>query len=145
MTNEKGRRVVTWERVKEGVALITFDNPPVNAISTKLSGDLLACVEELEKASDIRVVILTSANEKIFLAGADLTEMLQFDDHAIRGRFMELAVCRRENPRAPNAARQPALLMILTASHGWLSAEYRLGWLIRQLDRLIIGFSPTGS
>jgi len=57
----------------------------------------------------------------------------------------ELAVCRRENPRAPNAARQPALLMILTASHGWLSAEYRLGWLIRQLDRLAIGFSPTGS
>ena len=59
--------------VADGVALITLDNPPVNALSASLRRGLQA---ELEKAFDdeaVGAIVLLCAG-RTFIAGADITE-----------------------------------------------------------------------
>lgn len=55
-------------------ALLTIDNPPVNAISWPIRQEIRQGLEELEANREVRVVIITGAGEKIFVAGADITE-----------------------------------------------------------------------
>jgi enoyl-CoA hydratase/carnithine racemase len=60
------------------IAVLTMDNPPVNAASTKLMNSLHARLDEIEADKDIRCVILTGAGEKAFCAGGDLREEKDF-------------------------------------------------------------------
>jgi enoyl-CoA hydratase/carnithine racemase len=60
------------------VSLITLDNPPVNAASTKLMNALHARLDEVEQDKEARCVILTGAGEKAFCAGGDLREEKDF-------------------------------------------------------------------
>lgn len=61
--------------------LLTIDNPPVNAISWPVRQEIRQALEELETNDRVRVVIITGAGEKIFVAGADITEFppLRYD------------------------------------------------------------------
>jgi enoyl-CoA hydratase len=52
------------------VALLTLDNPPVNALSNELITDLVAAIEQAE-SEEIRAVIVTGSPH--FAAGADIT------------------------------------------------------------------------
>jgi enoyl-CoA hydratase len=62
---------------ESGYALIQFNRPEVlNAINMKLMEELVSTLEELDKDSDIRCIILTG-NEKAFAAGADIKEMAE--------------------------------------------------------------------
>lgn len=65
------------ERKDKGVAWIIVDNQPVNAIGEELMLDLEAAADELTEDDSVRVVVITSAHPKIFLAGADLKGMIQ--------------------------------------------------------------------
>lgn len=56
-----------------GVAVVTIDNPPVNALSQKLRQNLHDAVEALEKEDDVRAVVLICAG-RTFIAGADVSE-----------------------------------------------------------------------
>lgn len=62
---------VTVER-DAGVATVTVDNPPVNALSDETLIELRAAGEALAGESGIRAVILAGAGERSFIAGADL-------------------------------------------------------------------------
>lgn len=73
---------MTYETIEvdkraKGVAWITIDNQPVNAIDDELMVELEAAAESLTKDSSVRVVVITSAHPKIFLAGADLKNAIQ--------------------------------------------------------------------
>ncbi len=58
------------------IATLTVNRPDaVNALSSKVMAELTAAVGELELSEDIRVVIVTGAGEKAFVAGADIAEM----------------------------------------------------------------------
>jgi enoyl-CoA hydratase len=57
-----------------GVACLTLDRPPVNAIGDAWLRDFNRCLDELGTRSDWRVLHLRSAH-KTFCAGADLAEM----------------------------------------------------------------------
>ncbi len=64
---------VKWE--KEGnIAVIIIDNPPANTLSHAVTVQLLSSLKEIESVEEIRCVVLTSAGEKFFMAGADLRE-----------------------------------------------------------------------
>lgn len=69
----------TYETLKitvdGAIATIEIDRPPVNALSSRLLTELTTAAAELEDATDIRVVILTGAGTKAFVAGADIAEM----------------------------------------------------------------------
>lgn len=60
------------------ISIITLDNPPVNAASTKLMNALHARLDEVEQDKEARCVILTGAGEKAFCAGGDLREEKDF-------------------------------------------------------------------
>lgn len=81
-------KLVRVER-SERIATVTLDNPPVNAVSTRLLADLHAALDEVEKDSKIRCVILTGAGEKAFCAGGDLREEAQFRDPAAAKQFRD--------------------------------------------------------
>jgi len=57
--------------VTDGVALVTLDNPPVNAQSLELIVELTDAFDSFNDRSDVRVAVLTGAG-KTFSAGADL-------------------------------------------------------------------------
>ena len=59
-------------QVKDGIAWLTLQRPAVlNAINQELANSFLARIEELEKRSDVRVVI-TRGEGRAFCAGSDL-------------------------------------------------------------------------
>jgi enoyl-CoA hydratase/carnithine racemase len=58
--------------VDDGVATITVDNPPVNALSDPTLIGLRNAAEEAGGRDDVRAVMLTGTGEKAFIAGADL-------------------------------------------------------------------------
>ena len=57
----------------DGVALVTFDRPPVNAQSYASKAELTALFDALSDRDDVRVVVLTAAG-RMFCAGADIKE-----------------------------------------------------------------------
>jgi len=57
--------------VTDGVALVTLDRPPVNALSREMRRRIVATFDEISARDDIRCAVLTGAG-KVFCAGADL-------------------------------------------------------------------------
>jgi len=67
--------LVTRTHPDAHIALLTFNRPEkMNALSTALLLQFEGHLHDIEKDADIRVVILTGAGEKAFVAGADIEE-----------------------------------------------------------------------
>jgi enoyl-CoA hydratase len=63
---------------KDGIACITFNRPKVlNALNRKTVEELRDALLETRDDSSVRVLILTGAGEKSFVAGADIGELAQ--------------------------------------------------------------------
>ncbi|MGB6986346.1 MAG: enoyl-CoA hydratase-related protein [Candidatus Aquilonibacter sp.] len=62
---------------KDGaIGIITLNRPSaLNALSTKLLGELSFALLELERNADVRAIVITGAGEKAFAAGADIGEL----------------------------------------------------------------------
>jgi enoyl-CoA hydratase/carnithine racemase len=64
--------------VRDAIARITFNRPNVlNALNRKTMGELGEALDAARNDSSVRVVILTGAGEKAFIAGADINELAQ--------------------------------------------------------------------
>ena len=67
--------VVRLERFPdELIAVITLDRPPLNAIDEQVVTELAAAAAELAADGDTRAVLVRSALEGVFMAGADIHE-----------------------------------------------------------------------
>ena len=63
---------------REGIAYITFNRPKVlNALNRKTIEELHQVLIDARDDSSVRVLILTGAGEKAFVAGADINELAQ--------------------------------------------------------------------
>ncbi|HJB70536.1 MAG TPA: enoyl-CoA hydratase/isomerase family protein [Candidatus Flavonifractor avistercoris] len=63
--------------IENGVALLTINRPKsLNALNSETLSELNTCLAELERNTDVKVVILTGSGEKAFVAGADISEMV---------------------------------------------------------------------
>ena len=60
--------------VKEGVAILKLDNPPVNQLSEPFVREMADAIMEAFRDQGIKAIILTGT-EKNFIAGADITEI----------------------------------------------------------------------
>jgi len=89
--------------VNEGIATITFNRPKaLNALNGELLDELSSALDEIEADEEIRVLVLTGAGEKSFVAGADITELATFNTlqgkmfsrkgQLIIGRLQDLAI-----------------------------------------------------
>jgi len=56
-----------------GVAVVTIDNPPVNALSSGVSAGIAGAVAQIENDASIRAVVFIGAG-RTFVAGADIKE-----------------------------------------------------------------------
>ena len=71
--------------VEGPIAVLTINRPKaLNALNSETLTELNEVLTEIEGRDDIKVVILTGAGEKAFVAGADISEMVNFS--AAEGR-----------------------------------------------------------
>jgi enoyl-CoA hydratase len=63
----------------DAVAEVTIDNPPANALTNELYERLQALADELENDRSVRAVVFLSAHPTIFVAGADIGAMANYD------------------------------------------------------------------
>jgi enoyl-CoA hydratase len=64
--------------VDGAIATVTISREAaLNALSSKVIAELTTAATELEVSTEVRVVILTGAGDKAFVAGADIGEMLE--------------------------------------------------------------------
>ena len=75
--------------IADQIATVTINRPKsLNALNSETLGELKACFTELEGRKDVRVVILTGSGGKAFVAGADISEMVNATP--AEGRAMSL-------------------------------------------------------
>lgn len=67
---------------KDGVAYLTINHPPANTLNISLENELNEALKILEDDRNTKVIVIQSANEKMFSAGADiqLLERLNTDE-----------------------------------------------------------------
>src|SRR5437867_3393353 len=76
------------------VAIVTINRPQVlNALNSQTVDELRRSVLDLKKDDSVRVVVLTGAGEKAFVAGADINELAVLTatggrEHALTGQHV---------------------------------------------------------
>jgi enoyl-CoA hydratase len=89
--------------VKAGVATITFNRPKaLNALNNELLQEFDGALDDIIENEEVRVLVLTGAGEKAFVAGADIAELATFDalaakrfsvmGHTIIGKLQQLSI-----------------------------------------------------
>lgn len=66
--------------VEQGIARITFYHPQSNSLPGTLLRELAAAVSEAGKNPEVRVIILQSAGDKAFCAGASFDELVSIEN-----------------------------------------------------------------
>ncbi len=70
---------------ENGIATVTFNRPKaMNALNTALISEFSGVLDDIARDESIRVLILTGAGDKAFVAGADINELAQSDP--LRGK-----------------------------------------------------------
>jgi len=66
-------------KINAKIAVVTIDSPKtLNALNTRLIADLHNNLIALEKNNEVRVVVITGAGNKAFVAGANIKEFADF-------------------------------------------------------------------
>ena len=100
--------------VSDGVALVTMDRKPVNALNRAMRRQLVSCFDAISEREDIRCAVLTGANG-VFCAGADLKDR---PDAAIAGDFLEHNRITRETGNSIRECAKPVIAAINGAALG---------------------------
>jgi enoyl-CoA hydratase/carnithine racemase len=100
--------------VADGVALVTLDRPPVNALSREMRRRIVATFDEISARDDIRCAVLTGAG-KVFCAGADLKDR---PDPEIAGDFLEHNRITRETGNSIRECAKPVIAAVNGAALG---------------------------
>jgi len=70
----------------KGIGTLTFNRPKaLNALNADLLEEMARLLGEIAANEDIRVLVMTGAGEKAFVAGADITELATFN--ALQGKL----------------------------------------------------------
>jgi enoyl-CoA hydratase/carnithine racemase len=70
------------------MAIVTIDNPPMNALDVATKEDVFETLTELaQRKQEIRVAILRGGGGKAFAAGADIKSFLELDPDSARRRL----------------------------------------------------------
>ncbi len=75
---------------RESVAVLIINRPDkLNALNSKVHAEGVAALDELRNDAEIRVVVITGAGEKSFVAGADISEFAGQTSITQRNVFFE--------------------------------------------------------
>lgn len=101
MTNFYGFKLELGE-----IALLTFNQPKVNILSTGVVKDLVQALKGLHSSKDVKVLVITGEGNT-FLAGANIKEMRDFSTEEAKGLarlFYEATKLLEDLPRPVIAA-----------------------------------------
>jgi 3-hydroxyacyl-CoA dehydrogenase / enoyl-CoA hydratase / 3-hydroxybutyryl-CoA epimerase len=92
--------------VRDNIALITFDTPgsPVNTFAPSARAEFIEILERLEKDSSIKAAVLFSGKPDVWIAGADVEELMSLPTAADAERLSQTGhalMDRVERLRAP--------------------------------------------
>jgi enoyl-CoA hydratase len=96
-------RTILYEKEK-GIGVVCINRPQVlNALSSEVFSELYHVFKEIGADSEVKVVIITGAGDKAFVAGTDITEMksrssLEIRDFAMAARKANEAIYNLEKP-----------------------------------------------
>ncbi|MBS4761235.1 enoyl-CoA hydratase/isomerase family protein [Carnobacteriaceae bacterium zg-ZUI252] len=127
--------------IKEGIGYITINRPEaLNALSSQVLDDLNGVLETIEKSDDVRVVVLTGAGEKAFVAGADIKEM----DQMTPIQAFEYMTYANDTFTRLSDLKQPTIAVLNGYALGGglelaLSTDIRIGH-----ERTVVGFPEVG-
>jgi enoyl-CoA hydratase len=79
--------------IRDHIALITFENPPVNAVSVSVRAEMPEVFRTTGHDPEVRVVIFTGAGERAFCGGTDVREFGQFKGAAREAREIRWREC----------------------------------------------------
>jgi len=65
--------------INDGLAVVSINNPPVNALTDTVMSELDTVIDELAGNNSVQVIIVTGAGEKAFVAGADIKQFPYLD------------------------------------------------------------------
>jgi len=91
-------------------ALLTLDHPPVNVLTREVLQTLASRLEDVERDPEVRVVVVASAAERAFAAGADIREMAPMGPSAAHEHGSQGQAVTRRIERLP--------LPVIAAVHG---------------------------
>lgn len=85
--------VVSWRVTEPGVWLVTLDRGPANALHPDILDGLHTVVDAAEAAGDVKVMVVASAVDGFFAAGADIKHMaaIEVDSFMAYGDAMRAA------------------------------------------------------
>ena len=82
--------------IEDGIAVVTINRPKsLNALNSETLAELGDVASTIEKSKEVKVVILTGSGQKAFVAGADISEMVNAS--AQEGRAMALLAAETFN------------------------------------------------
>ncbi|MGB8864190.1 MAG: enoyl-CoA hydratase/isomerase family protein, partial [Candidatus Sulfotelmatobacter sp.] len=84
----------------DGVAVITIDNPPVNALSPGLPEAIGAAIDEMNADPAVKAAVVIGAG-RTFVAGADIKEFGKMTSGATPRRSLLPFLLRIEDSRKP--------------------------------------------
>jgi len=96
-------KTLVYEK-EDNIGVLSINRPDkLNALSNELTEELGKFLDEAEKDVDLRVLVITGAGEKAFVAGADINELVERDGIMGRdvSRFRQDLFARIENLSIP--------------------------------------------
>lgn len=80
--------------IRTGVAVATFDRPPVNALSAAAYEELERVIDRIETSDEVRAVVLASPPDaRAWIAGADLNDFKSLDYDTRLARYQLVNRC----------------------------------------------------
>jgi enoyl-CoA hydratase/carnithine racemase len=73
---------VSWRTESPGVVVVTLDRGPANALGPAILDGMHDAIDAAEAAGDVKVMIVTSAIDGFFAAGADIKHLSSIDAEA---------------------------------------------------------------
>jgi enoyl-CoA hydratase/carnithine racemase len=96
---------------EKGVALLTLNDPPVNAYTFEMLKELDSCILEARFDNDVHVVVITGHGDKYFCAGANIN-MLRESDPTFKYYF-----CLHANETLSRLENTPKLTIAALNGH----------------------------
>ena len=140
---ESPQPVVSVERRGDGIAVVTIENPKVNALSSEVLRQLRVVAEALTEQPPGAVVV--TGGDRVFAAGADITEFAGPDEaRIVGGLFLDALNAVAAIPRATIAAVSGFALgggceLALACDFRVASAKARFGQ-----PEILLGIIPGG-
>jgi 3-hydroxyacyl-CoA dehydrogenase len=125
---------------RDGIAVITIANPPVNALSFKTSAALLAEFEAADADPAIKAIVITGANG-FFSGGADINDFLSVPEPGTKTVRDVVAALEKSNKTIVAAIDGPALGGGLETA---LACDYRIATSKSKvgLPEILLGIIP---